>query len=201
MVFDILLLKEIYDFLTRRLSTFTDVLTEERYEGLHGKKRSSQARHWKTMSTMAKKPQGDSRTHELEKPWEGVQVSLFPAPISLKHLPGQAVLPSLLPKELDFFRPNMGRKEGYRRSPGGLCVCPSAVTKGSGTHSWSAQTSLQKVTVGPYNQTHHRREQLCLSSWVTVSREWATPWDSCSKLQNEEEKHKTRQRIMESKDP
>jgi len=65
---DILLLKEMYDFAMRRLSTSTDVLAEERYKGLHGKKRSSQARHWKIMSTMAKNPQGDSRTWELEKP-------------------------------------------------------------------------------------------------------------------------------------
>lgn len=82
---------------------------------------------------MAKKPQRDTRAHELEKPREGVQVSLFPAPISLKHLPGHAVLPSPLPKELDFFRPTTGRKEGYRRGSGGLCVCPSAITKGSGS--------------------------------------------------------------------
>lgn len=36
--------------------------------------------------------QGDSRTHEPEKPWEGAQVCLLPTPISPTHLLGQVML-------------------------------------------------------------------------------------------------------------
>lgn len=149
-----------YDFPTRRLSRSTYVITEERYKWLHGQKRSFQAQHWRIiMSTTAKNPQGDWRTHELEKPWEGAQVCLFPAPISGTHRPGQVLLPQPVPKEVDFF----GSWEFYVDVPLWsqrlwhlLVKCTDIPAEG---HGWALWADTMQMWATLFVQLSHRQQR------------------------------------------